>query len=156
MLRFIALLVSITPLTALSANWIKYNTEGNNSTYYYDSNSVKIKSFPNGKKYIQVWEEGLYENPEYTKKYPMNCGNYTTVYCNQAFYSDKTVLYYDCWNDKINYGKSVFYDKNGSLVDSSNPTVNESNSFSWAETIPDTIGEGKLKEICSAYRNRLK
>ena len=156
MLRIFLLTFLTVPLSALGANWIKFDAEGNNSTFYYDSSSVKIKNFSNGKKFIQVWEKGLYENAEYNKKYPMNCGVYNTSYCNQPFYSDKTITYYDCWNDKLNYGKSVFYDKNGSVVDSSNPIVSESNSYNWAETIPDTIGEGKLKEICYAYRNRLK
>ncbi|WP_163597551.1 surface-adhesin E family protein [Moraxella catarrhalis] len=74
---------------------------------------------------------------------------YLIVYITLKKYSEeKTVNYYDCKNKKLAVGRVLKYNSNGEVVDSSPDYVATSSSASWYETIPDTIGEGKLNEIC--------
>lgn len=156
MKRLAVFVLSLLPFTAFGANWIEYDTKSNDSTSFYDKSSVKIKRFPNGVKYIQVWEKTNYEQSKYLKKYITNCSAYDTTLCNKPYSTSKSLSYYDCWNDKIIFGKSIYYDNNGDVVDSESININENSSYSWSDTVPDTIGEGQLKEICRAYKNYLK
>ncbi len=154
--KFFLLGLCCLPLTSFSANWVEYDTSGSNSTIYYDKSSVKVKRFPNGKKYIQAWEKYIYDTEQYNNSYHSNCSIYSSSLCNKPYTSIKSIEYYDCWGDKYTTGKEFFYNNDGSVVDSSNRVVNEASSLTWSEPIPDTIGQGKLQEICYAYRNQLK
>ncbi len=144
------------PICANSANWVQYATEGNDSTFSYDSSSVKIKTLSNGTKYIQAWEKGIFDTAQYGKKYSTDCNGYRDSYCNQPYYSTKSLISYNCWNDKYTLSKFISYTQNGNVVESNDFNINERSSYNWTITIPDTIGEGAMKEICYAYKNRLK
>ena len=152
----ILLVILIFCSSAHAANWTEYETRSSNDTYYYDSTSTKIKKFSNGVKYIQVWEKTELESPRYTNRHLSNCGAYSSSLCNKPYISVKSISYYDCWGDKIGTGKSLYYNSKGEVVDQYDFSVNTNSSYSWWEVIPDSVGEGKLKEICRAYRNKLK
>lgn len=141
---------------AMAANWMEYNTKSNNATFYYDKDSVKIKKFANGGKYIQVWERSEFDSDQYGSRYVSNCGLYSSSLCNKPYQSLKSLNYYDCYADRITSDREYQYTKSGNLVDSVQSTVNTKSSLGWNDVIPDTVGEGKLKEICRAYRSRLK
>ncbi|MDO5652189.1 MAG: hypothetical protein Q4G13_08690 [Moraxella sp.] len=161
MTKYALLALLFSPMLAFSATWVKYDTESNNTTYYYDKDSVKIHRFSNGTKYIRVWEKSVYNKPQSNTAdidpilSSMDwCG---TGGLNRLNYCDtKYTAYYDCWHDKLATGRVIYYAKNGNVVKSLDDTVNTTSSNSWLEIVPDSIGDDTLKEICHTYSSRLK
>ena len=148
---FFIILCSLVAIHSHAAYWIQYNTESKKAKYHYDMDSLVSKKFTNGSRYLQVWEKSVYNEEQTISERNYSCISYS-IYCSEytfkKYSEEKTVNYYDCKNKKLAVGRVLKYNSDGEVVDSSPDYVATSSSASWNETIPDTIGEGKLNEIC--------
>ena len=134
------------PLASHSETWVQYDVVGaDDSTYYYDKDSVQIKRLGNGTKYLRVWEDWVFTTP------PQNHHNNLQPYTEM-----QTLMYYDCRHHKWEVSRVIYYAQNGSMVGDISLTINESSSATWEEIIPDTVGEDNLTQICRTYRQQLR
>lgn len=127
--------------TAQAVTWSYLTSSADDTSFYYDADSVKVGTFSNGNKFLLAWEKWTFpasDKPKLADGTPY----------------DHLVIqrYYDCTDKKTISGDNHAYDKKGSVVHSYSPAyLNSYSSSRWNNVIPSSVGESMLETLCQIY-----
>lgn len=119
---------------AFASDWV-YLGENNIGKDYLDKDSVRVKSFTGGGRYVSAWTRIDHKTAQ------KEAGGKT-------FWQAKFLRHYDCTNQKTNFSSLVFYDKQGNSVWSGTYPISFYNSQNWDDVVPETAGEAQFEMAC--------
>lgn len=140
-------LVGLTSVvtTAQAATWSYLTSSTDDTSFYYDADSVRSGTFSNGNKFLLVWEKRIYPEDNNLILEEGTPFEYTIEYSIEQ-------NYYDCTDKKWELGDWYMYDKEGALVTRNMFQYSDtSSSISWDYVVPSTIGGIKLEQLCKIY-----
>lgn len=118
---------------AFASDWVQ-TVENSIIKEYLDKDSVRVKSFTNGGKYVSAWIRRDFKTAQNLD--------------GKTYWQTKTLDYYDCVNQKWNFSSLMLYDKQGNNVGSATYPISFYNSQNWRDVIPDTVGDEQFTMAC--------